>query len=301
MCPARQAHRRERQSVFVSFWMSHSTNEPELPEMLTSRLLGRANVITGRDLVGSPQYTSEIRSLMRERADAVVVDLSALRRDECVEYGWAVGLSKPVILACSDSTQRQGCPEWLRQRQIHLYGGDRLNEFVSHVIEVLDTPADSLTRWQLDPTGHSLTRRTETARTLIIGGGQHWEETIAQLGAANKEHGYGALTTILLDDALTRGDRVFEIIRNARQAARMILVFTGSEDVDYLSCLAGGVFSARDQFGKQRYQRHLLLLNLSGQPDRDIIPKLLSTKPGVELTKDIPKAAAQLRMHLRDQ
>jgi hypothetical protein len=286
------------QRIFVSYWMTQG--DESLPDLLEPRLLNRAELLTGA-IQGSPQYSPEIRRKVKTEADLVIVDLSALRREVLVEYGWAIGSKKRIFLAARNEDARAACPEWLRERQIHLFESARIDEFVKQLVDTLDTPADTVATWDIDPTGHSLNRRPDQNTTAVIGAGPNLAGVLDLFSAVNKEFGLGNIHSIDLSTGARVGGELFEVIRLCRQASRLVLVFSGQESVDFLLCAAGGIFTTYDSYSNKKIRKHLLNINLSGAATSKIVPSLLSTKPGVATSDDLSTGSSRFREWLESR
>ena len=286
----------ESDVIFVSYWMTEESDADHkpLPDMLDAQLLGRAQVITGTDLPpNAVQYAPAIRQLIVRHAKLVIVDLSAQRREIYVEWGWAIGGMKRVILCCEDNLQLHSLPAWVRDRQVRLYGPRHLATFVNTVIKSLDTNSGPIEKWQADPTLRDLRVAPDWRTSAVIGmRGDQLEEVRRACSAASH--------AVALDDPLVvelsiptprqalSGDLLFDIILACRSAARLILVFSGDEEADLLLAVAGGIFSAVDTFtahGVKHTRR--LLVYVAGDPSAPTVPSLLLAKPGTKLAAEI--------------
>lgn len=294
--------------VFVSYWMSsrEERNGAAVPALLKEQLLGSAEVITGDDFRGSVSFSTAIRKLIIQSATIVVVDLSAARREIFVEFGWAIGAMKRVVLCCRDPLTRGELPGWVRELQVRLYARELLERFIHEVIQALEAPPDDISTWKSDPTLRSLKVVPERNATLLIGpSGSHFDEIRAASVAVHREVALKRPDSVTLDavDGVAHrqtGGILYDVILAARRCQRMILIFSGSEEIDLLLCVAGGVFTTRDRFKNdgKLWERRLLLVCGPGT-DADQLPALLKSKPGTQVARQAKDVQSILRNWVR--
>jgi hypothetical protein len=81
----------------------------------------------------------------------------------------------------------------------------------------------------------------------------------------------------------------------ARKAGTLVLLFTG-KSYDYLTCLAGGIFTTKDKafMANRPFRRQLVLYNGTNLTQAEIIPVLLSTYPQVVVPTSIDQLVSRL-------
>jgi len=286
---------RAPKAVFVPYWMSEPRMSASLPERLRKGILGKARIITGDHAPGSPQWSPAIRNLVKG-CDLVVVDVTTPRREVFVEWGWAIGAKKQVLLGASALADRDSNPAWVRERQIRLFGSDTdFDEFLNQLLNILDSYADRIAAWIDDPSNETVDYKPSPQTVALIGNLQHWGNLANNVGEAAKETRF-SLEALDLSNGTNQGGILFDTIRLTRKAATLILAFDGSES-DLLLCVAGGIFTMADSYriGGRHYPRKLILMSDSGMSS--LVPGLLVTKPGVHSLSGTQDALALIRSH----
>jgi hypothetical protein len=277
--------------IFVSYWMSDpSRKTSEVAEHLRSHLLDAVTVIVG-DIHGSPQFSPKILQKI-EGCNLVLCDLTTRNRNIFVEYGWAVGLNKPVVQVAKEKVAIQNHPGWLTARQFQFYETcEQRDKLFTSVIRLLNEPADRVERWIYEPPAIDMAYRPKPAVMTMLGPEAIIKEVSSRCATKIGEYGVEF-------DAFAIGDQpgvLFESIRRARKACTLALLFAGTSD-DYLTCLAGGIFTTKDKaYMASRYlRRQLVLFNGSSLPRGEVVPDLLSSYPRVEIPTSIDGLVARL-------
>jgi hypothetical protein len=289
--------KRSQKNIFIAHWMSDPETPGNLAQRLKNNLLEYANVITGDYSSGSPQWSIAIRDLVK-KADLVVVDLSTLRRDVFVELGWAIGYCRQALLGISDAASIGKKPNWLRERQIHPFESDiDFKQFLRQILELLNKYPNRCEQWLDDPFDESIIFRPEIRRVGIIGGDKDWISFEGELTAACEENKF-IPESLCISGTKLEGGILFDVIKVARKAGTLILIYDGSLQTDLLLCIAGGIFSSKDYIsGQQKSQRRLILVNNSSSTDRQVLPGLLRTRPKTIMAQK-KEITAILRSHL---
>jgi hypothetical protein len=284
-------HEIRTKRIFVSYWMSdpfHKTSA--VAEILRARLLDTVNVILG-EIHGSPQFSPRILEKVGS-CNLVLCDLTTRNRNIFVEYGWAVGLNKPVVQVAIDKEAMQNCPGWLTARQFQFYKAEDQQEKLStSVIRLLNEPVDRVGQWIYEPPAVDMAFRPKPTVMTLMGPGPLVEEVSSRCADRIREYG------VEFDDS-PRGDHsavLFESIKRTRKAGTLALLFTGTS-ADYLTCLAGGIFTTKENayVAGRHLRRQLVLFNGSNLPQAEVIPNLLSSYPRVEIPTSIADLVTRL-------
>lgn len=288
-------------NVFVPLWMSDPEESGALARLLRERALGRFNVLTGEDIHNSEQWSPEIRKFI-ERSDVVVCDLSVPRRDIYVEWGWAVGKHKQVLLGCKAPRYEKKIPEWAIERTIHIFGnGSDTDAFVSKLLHMLDRFPNRVAKWFDDPSNSSMAYSASPKVVGLIGHGDTFFQLQTICNSAAQECGmsFESLFSEGEKEIVKHGGILFDCIPLARRAGTLVLVFDGTE-ADFLTCVGGGVFTSSDYFymGKKKRKKRLFLVNPLGANSREMLSGLLATKPGVKTCNSTTIFQTHFRKHL---
>jgi hypothetical protein len=277
--------------IFVSYWMSDPLHETsEVAKLLRARLLDTVTVVMG-EIHGSPQFSPKILEKVQS-CNLVLCDLTTRNRNIFVEYGWAVGLNKPVVQVAIEKEAIQNCPSWLTARQFQFYKTEEQQEKLSaSVIRLLNEPVDRVGQWIYEPPAIDMAFRPKPAVMTVLGPGPLIEEVSSRCADKIREYGVEFDTFVIGDQSTV----LFESIRRARKAGTLALLFTGTS-ADYLTCLAGGIFTTKEKaYRASRYlRRQLVLFNGSGLPRAEVVPDLLSSYPGVEMPASMDQLAVKL-------
>jgi hypothetical protein len=277
--------------IFVSYWMSdplHDTSE--VAKILKSRLLDTVAIVMG-EIHGSPQFSPKILEKVQS-CNLILCDLTTRNRNIFVEYGWAIGLNKPVVQVAIEKEVIQNCPSWLTARQFQFYKTEEQQEKLSaSVIRLLNEPIDRVSQWIYEPPAIDMAFRPKPTVMTLLGP----ESLVAEIHSkcADKIREYALeLNTLVIND---RPDVLFESIKRARKAGTLVLLFTG-KSYDYLTCLAGGIFTTKDKafMANRPFRRQLVLYNGTNLTQAEIIPVLLSTYPQVVVPTSIDQLVSRL-------
>jgi len=282
--------------IFVSYWMSDPRSPTsEVAAHLRARLLDTVTFVVG-EIHGSPQYSPKILQKV-ESCNMVLCDLTTGNRNIFVEYGWAVGLSKPVVQVSKEMKSIANYPGWLTARQFQFYEPEEQREkLFTSVIRLLNEPADRVDRWIYEPPAIDMAFRPKPTVMTLLGPRSLIEEVSSRCADKIREYAV-ELDTFAIGD---QPGVLFESIRRARKAGTLALLFAGTSD-DYLTCLAGGIFTTRDKaYTARRYlRRKLVLFNGSALSRAEVIPSLLSSYPQVEMPASMDQLLAKLTAQAR--
>jgi len=291
-----QPHAIRTKRIFVSYWMSDPLRQTsEVAEILRARLLDTVTLVMGESH-GSPQFSPRILQKI-ERCNMVICDLTTGIRNIFVEYGWAVGLNKPVVQVSKEKASIVNQPGWLKARQFQFYETEEQREkLFTSVIRLLNEPVDRVGQWIYEPPAIDMAFRPKPTVMTLLGPGTLIEEVTNRYADKIREYGVEF-------DALAIGDQsavLFEAIRRARKAGTLALLFTGNS-TDYLPCLAGGIFTTTAKaYSASRYlRRQLVLFNGSNLPRAEVIPDLLYSYPQVEMPASMDELAVKLTARAR--
>ncbi|MBM4030803.1 MAG: hypothetical protein FJ291_03360 [Planctomycetes bacterium] len=279
--------------IFISYWMSdphRETSEAEVAVHLGKRLLDTVTLVQG-EIHGSPQFSPKILQKV-ESCNMVICDLSTGNRNIFVEYGWAVGLNKPVVLVSKVKDSIGTYPGWLTARQFQFYDTEeQRDKLFKSVIRLLNEPADRVDRWIYQPPAIDMAFSPKPTIVTLMGAGPLVQETGRKCADKIREYGVEFEAFALEDHSAV----LFEAIKRARRAGTLALLFTGTSD-DYLTCLAGGIFTTKDRayMAHRHFRRQLILFNASALPRAEAIPDLLSSYPRVELPTSLDHLGAKL-------
>lgn len=290
-----RARSRSLKRVFVSFWMTEPRNRGALADRLRKGLLGKAEIITGEEFHGSPQWSPAIRHLIKD-ADVVVLDVTTPRRDVFCEWGWAIGAKKPVLLCAKDNQAREKNPRWARERQIRLFGSEaEFAALLGQLVQLLDSHPNRITNWIDDPTNASMDYRPSARLVVLLGAGEQWRALEQTCGSSARENG-STFESFLTSQHASEGGGLFAVIKLARRAGSLVLVFDGTDINDLLAAIAGGVFTTTDSvyLSGKKVTRQLIVVNTGGAAAQ-IIPGLLRSKQGATSV-----VAEEAHIYLRD-
>jgi hypothetical protein len=289
-------HEIRTKRIFVSYWMSDPLHETSaVAEILRARLLDTVTLVVG-EIHGSPQFSPKILQKVKS-CNLVLCDLTTRNPNIFVEYGWAVGLTKPVVQVAKDREAMRNYPGWLTARQFQFYETEEQRDKLStSVIRLLNEPADRADRWIYDPLGSDLMFRPKPTVMTLLGPGPLIEEVSSRCADKIREYAV-ELETFAIDD---RPGVLFESIERARKAGTLVLLFAGTS-TDYLTCLAGGLFTTKEKayMARRPLRRHLILFNGSNLPRAEVIPNLLSSYPQVEMPASMDQLAVKLTARAR--
>jgi hypothetical protein len=289
-------HEIRTKRIFVSYWMSDPLHETSaVAKILKARLLDTVTVVMG-EIHGSPQFSPKILEKVQS-CNLVLCDLTTRNRNIFVEYGWAVGLNKPVVQVAIEKEAIQNCPSWLTARQFQFYKTEEQQEKLStSVIRLLNEPVDRVGQWIYEPPAIDMAFRPKPTVMMLLGPGPLIEEVSSRCADKIREYAV-ELDTFAIDD---RPGVLFESIKRARKAGTLVLLFAGTSD-DYLTCLAGGIFTTKDKayMARRPLRRQLVLFKGSNLPQAEVIPDLLSSYPQVEMPASMDQLVARLTARAR--
>lgn len=282
--------------IFVSYWMSDPHNETsEVYDILRERLLDTVTLVTG-ELHGSPQFSPKILQKVGS-CNLVLCDLSTLNRNVFVEYGWAVGLYTPVLQVAKEKDDNRNLPDWLTARQFQFYETEEQKQKLSaSIIRLLNEPADRIQRWMYEPPSTDMQFRPKPTIMMLLGPEPLIEKVRSKCADKIEEHAVEF-------DVLTTGDQpsvLFESIKRVRKAGTLVLVFNGTSE-DYITCLAGGIFTTKEKayMARRPFRRHLILFNGSKLSRNEVLPNLLSSYPRVDMPASLDELVAKLTAQAR--
>jgi hypothetical protein len=288
-----------KKKVFVPYWMSDPKERGILAQRLRERAFGRFEVLTGEDIPPG-QWSPRIRNLIKE-SHVIVCDLTVPRRDVYVEWGWAIGLNKQVLLGCKTEKDRERAPQWwTAEQKICPFGSDsNLEKFMFQLIHMLDMSPDRVATWHDSPLYEPMDYKPHPTCIGLIGHGNVFSEVQNICQSVADEYGFDLefLFSEARKDKVRRGGLLYEMIPLARRAGTLVLVFDGTH-ADFLPCVAGGIFTSRDDLsiGKKRRKKKLFLINPLGSDE--ILPGLLTSKPKVETYSLTGKFTIEIRKHV---
>ncbi len=277
--------------IFVSYWMSDPRHETsEVAKLLRARLHDTVTVVMG-EIHGSPQFSPKILEKVKS-CNLVLCDLTTRNRNIFVEYGWAVGLNKPVVQVAIEKEATQNCPSWLTARQFQFYKTEEQQEKLStSVIRLLNEPVDRVGQWIYEPPAIDMAFRPKPTIMTLLGPKSLIDDVSSRCADKIREYGVEF-------DAFAIGDQsavLFESIRRARKAGTLALLFEGTS-ADYLTCLAGGIFTTKEKayMASRPLRRQLILFNGSMLSRAEVVPDLLSSYPRVEMPASMDQLVAKL-------
>jgi hypothetical protein len=282
--------------IFVSYRMSDPLRETsEVAEILRARLLDTVTLVMG-EIHGSPQFSPKIFQKVKS-CNLVLCDLTTQNRNIFVEYGWAVGLNKPVLQVAKDGEAMKNYPGWLTARQFQFYESEEHRDKLStSVIRLLNEPADRIQTWIYEPPSSDMMFRPKPTVMTLLGPASLIEEVSSKCADKIREYAVEF-------DAFAIGDQsavLFESIRRARKAGTLALLFEGTS-ADYLTCLAGGIFTTKEKayMASRPLRRQLILFNGSMLSRAEVVPDLLSSYPRVEMPASMDQLVAKLTAQAR--
>ena len=293
-------HEVRTKRIFISYWMSDPIRKTsEVAEILRARLLDTVTLVMG-EIHGSPQFSPKILQKV-ESCNLVLCDLTTQNRNIFVEYGWAIGLNKPVVQVAKvkekEVIRNRKYPGWLTARHFQFYETEEQQEkLCTSVIRLLNEPVDRVGQWIYEPPATDMMFRPKPTVMTLLGPGPLIEEVSSRCGDKIREYAVEF-------DAFAIGDQsavLFECIRRARKAGTLALLFTGTS-ADYLTCLAGGIFTTKEYAYKasRRFRRQLVLFNGSALPRAEVVPNLLSSYPRVEMPVSMDQLVARLTVQAK--
>lgn len=244
------------------------------------------------DVGGSTALSVELRNIVRN-VGLVVCDLSVLRREVFLEYGWAVGSFRPVVQV-AEARAGLDQPEWLKAMPIFFYANDDEKKAMCRsVVMLLNNPSEPTRAWKVAPDGTPIDDKAQPETILFLGSKKDLDR------ARNEYHNIGANLGLALeyfepdpDDA----QLLFRMAAKVRAAGTLILAPRDERDLDFLCCLAGGMFTAVTHFriDKHQFDRQVIVLDESPYAAGS---QLLRMLPEVRTAK----AWSKLRRFLADR
>jgi hypothetical protein len=270
--------KRTSKRIFVSYWMSDPQRfgESPLAQIVQARFGNSIDVVTGA-LTGSPRWSPEIIEKI-SKVDLVLCDLSVARRDIFFEYGVAIGKHIPVIQCVSSSLRDAEFPSWVANRQNQYFALDEAaNErLATSVSAVLENVPDPKSLWKRDSLGRNLEAQADI-RTILVLGPVQFQGTVDRIAALARERGFASR----FEHVISTVDNLENCIRLVRSVGTIILAFDATAN-DYLTCVAGGLFTTKKTGyvgGRTRYDLEFLTIDLSSNPSGSALPALLASHP----------------------
>lgn len=238
----------ERAKIFYSYWMSEENAfADEFLREFRKLVHLKADVVIGES-DSSEHLPDFIRGVIRDSA-LTVVQLYPVRPTVGLEIGWAMGSSKPILLAMQDPRELDDFPTWLRSFEIKSNGTAEEQSRLAHtalaLVEAADA-GDEGVQWRVDPEGHALTAlRRELRQIAIVGSGEELAVARARLTERLQREGLREPLVVDTGDE-ARGARLFDAVRAAFPATVLLAVFSGRRSPDLLTSIALGAHTHQD-------------------------------------------------------
>jgi hypothetical protein len=203
--------------------------------------IGGDVLLRSQDDLGPSIVATELRDMIRT-SGLVVCDLTVPRREIFLEYGWAIGFFKQVVQVTESRASTHIAP-WARVLNTFHYGNDSDRRTLCRsVVGALNSPSEPTRTWRASPDGSAIDVFAHSENVTFAG-------TSTDITKARHEYDSHLKNlkfrpTYMTLDPLN-SQMLFELIPAVRAAGTLVLMLNDDEEIDFLTCVAGGIFTSR--------------------------------------------------------